>query len=73
MSIAELRYAINEVYARYGASFPNNPDVRRQFQKFSWYHPNPNTSFSDIDQSMSDVEKQNIKLLGEYRAMRRPK
>jgi hypothetical protein len=27
MSNAQLRYAINEVYARYGASFPNNPDV----------------------------------------------
>jgi uncharacterized protein YraI len=67
MSIAELRYAINEVYARHGAAFSNNPDIRRQFQKFSWYHPNPNITISDIDQSMSEIEKENIKLLGQYR------
>jgi YARHG domain/Bacterial SH3 domain len=73
MSVAELRYAINEVYARYGAAFSNNPDIRRQFQKFSWYHPNPNITFSDIDQSMSEVEKQNVKLLGQYRDARRSK
>jgi YARHG domain len=71
MSPAQLRYAINEVYARYGASFPNNPDVRKQFQKFSWYHPNPNVTFSDIDQSMLDIEKQNVALLGQYRDRRR--
>jgi hypothetical protein len=68
-----LRYAINEVYARYGAPFSDNPDIRRQFQKFSWYHPNPNIGFSDIDQSMSEIEKENIKLLGQYRSMLRSK
>jgi hypothetical protein len=73
MSVTQLRYAINEVYARYGAPFSNNPDIRRQFQKFSWYHPNPNITISDIDQSMSEIEKENIKLLGQYRAMLRSK
>jgi YARHG domain len=73
MSLAEVRYSINEVYARYGSSFSNDPDVQREFQKFSWYHPNPKISFSDIDQSMSEVEKQNIKLLGQYRARLRSK
>jgi hypothetical protein len=73
MSVAELRYAINEIYARYGAAFPSNPEIRRQFQKFSWYHPNPNITFSDIDQSMSEVERENIKLLGQYRDARKSK
>lgn len=73
MSAAELRYAINEVYARYGASFSSNPEIRRQLQKFSWYHPNQNITFSDIDQSMSEIEKANIKLLGQYREARHSK
>jgi hypothetical protein len=33
----------------------------RQFQKFGWYHPNPNTTLSDIEQSMSEIEKENVK------------
>jgi len=73
MTPAELRYAINEVYARYGATFANNPDIRRQFQKFGWYHPNPAITFSDIDATMSDIEKQNVKLLGDYRDKLRSK
>jgi hypothetical protein len=28
------------------------PDVRRQFQKFSRYHPDPKITFADIDQLM---------------------
>jgi len=73
MSVAELRYAINEIYARYGAAFTNSPDIRRQFQRFNWYHPNPNITFSDIDQSMSEIEKENIKVLGQYRDARHSK
>jgi hypothetical protein len=70
MSVPQLRYALNEVYARYGACFPKNPEIQQQFQKFSWYHPNPSITFSDIDQSMSETEKENVKLLGEYRNAR---
>lgn len=68
-SLTDLRYEINEVYARHGASFSNTPDIQQQFQKFSWYHPDPSISLSDIDWSMSDIEKQNIKLLAQYRDM----
>jgi len=66
---AEVRYAINEIYARYGATFPNHPDVQQQFQKFDWYHPDPKLTFHDIDQSMSDIERENVKVLARYRAM----
>lgn len=59
MSIAQLRYAINEVYARYGATFPQVPEIQRQFARFDWYHPNPKLSFEDIDQMMSDSERKN--------------
>jgi YARHG domain len=67
MNIAQVRYAINEVYARYGATFPRTPDVQQQFQKFSWYHPNPGITFETIDQKMSDIERQNVKVLAAYR------
>jgi hypothetical protein len=68
MSITQLRYAINEVYARYGATFPQVPEIQRQFLRFDWYHPNPRLSFvEDIDQMMSDIESQNVKMMALYR------
>jgi hypothetical protein len=48
---ADVRYAINEIYARYGATFPNHPDVQRQFQQLDWYKPKPELTFDDIGQS----------------------
>jgi YARHG domain len=36
LSAADVQYAINEIYARNGASF-HHPDVRQQFQQFDWY------------------------------------
>jgi hypothetical protein len=73
LSIAQLRYAINEVYARYGATFPNTPDIRRQFEKFYWYHPNAELSYETIDKLMSDVERQNVKYLALCRELKRGK
>ena len=67
LSAAEVRYAINEIYARYGATFPNHPDVQQQFQKFDWYHPKRKLTFDDIDQLMSDIERENVKVLAQRR------
>jgi hypothetical protein len=61
LSAAEVQYAINEIYAR--------NHVRHQFQKFDWYQPKPGLTFDDIDQSMSDTERQNLKVLAQSRAM----
>ena len=69
MSIAQMRYAINEVYARYGATFPNVPDIQRQFQKFAWYHPNPGLTFEEVDRLMSDTERENVKFLAQCREL----
>jgi hypothetical protein len=73
MSLEQIRYAINEVYARYGAMFPNAPHIQRQFQKFEWYHPNPGVTFEEIDRLMSDTERQNVKLLAKCRELKRSK
>jgi hypothetical protein len=71
LNIAQLRYAINEVYARYGATFPNTPDIQRHFDRFSWYHPNPSLTYEAIDQIMTDVERQNVKFLVLSRELKR--
>ena len=68
LNAAEVRYAINEIYARHGATFPNHPEIQQQFKKFDWYHPDANLSFNDIDQLMSDIERENVKTLAQYRA-----
>jgi hypothetical protein len=73
MRIEQMRYAINEVYARYGATFPNVPDIQRQFQKFEWYNPKPGLTFEGIDRLMSDTERQNVKLLAQCRELKRSK
>jgi hypothetical protein len=73
LSIIQLQYAIDEVYARYGATFPHRPDNQREFEKFSWYHPNPNLGYEAIDQLMSEVERQNIKFLALCRELKRGK
>ncbi len=52
----------NEIFARNGATF-QRPDVRQQFQKFAWYQPKPGLTLAVIEQSMSDIERQNVKAL----------
>lgn len=66
LNVDQIRHAINTIYARYGATFPQAPDVQRQFNRVSWYHPNPRLTFEDIDQMMSSTEAQNVKLLAWY-------
>jgi hypothetical protein len=70
MSINQMRYAINEAYARYGVTFPNTPDIQRQFQKFEWYHPNPGLTFEQVSRLMSDTERQNVKFLAQCRELK---
>ena len=62
-SYPQLRYAINELYARHGATFPNAPDIENQFRKFPWYHPLSGRTFDQIEASFSQIEIQNIKVL----------
>jgi outer membrane protein assembly factor BamD (BamD/ComL family) len=71
LSNAQLRYAINEMYARHGATFPSQPPIEAQFRKFSWYHPNPMLTFEQIEDSFSQIERDNLALLGQVREMKR--
>jgi outer membrane protein assembly factor BamD (BamD/ComL family) len=71
LSNAQLRYAINEMYARHGATFPSQPPIEAQFRKFSWYHPNPMLTFEQIEDSFSQIERDNLALLGQVREMKK--
>jgi hypothetical protein len=71
LSSAQLRYAINEMYARHGATFPSQPPIEAQFRKFSWYHPNQMLTFEQIEDSFSQIERDNLALLGQVRGMKR--
>ena len=70
-SFAQLRYAINEMYARHGASFPSQPPIEAQFRKFPWYHPNPQLTTEQIEASFTDVERENLELMGKERDLKR--
>ena len=63
---AKLRYAINEMYARHGADFKNK-DIKKWFLQFDWYHPQLGLNYDEAENDFTDIEKQNLKLLGDYR------
>jgi hypothetical protein len=65
-SLSEITYAINEMFARHGAEFEEKK-VTKQFEQFSWYKPRPGLSFDEIETEFSDLEKQNLKVLGRCR------
>ena len=63
----DLRYAINEMFARHGADFPKE-ETRRQFAKFSWYQRRPGLGFDDVEtRFFSDLERENLKRLAAAR------
>ena len=70
MDNASIRYAINEMYARHGAVFPQK-EIAAVFQTKKWYHPRPDLSFDQIEErEFSEIERFNIKILGEARDLK---
>ncbi len=70
LSADDLRYAINEMFARRGAEFQDR-DLQSTFSRFSWYRPHPGTSYKDAEAQFSPLEVSNLKLLGQFRDVRR--
>lgn len=56
-----LRLMRNEIFARYGYIFKSQ-DLRTHFESTSWYEPR----FKDVEEYLSELEKQNIKFIREY-------
>jgi len=65
-SLSDITYAINEMFARHGAEFKDKK-VTKQFEQFSWYNPRSGLSSDEIETEFSDLEKQNLKVLGRCR------
>ena len=68
LKAADLRLAINEIYARHGRQY-DTTDLNEYFSQKSWYHPQYSKSeFDQIeDQILNSYEKENLKLLSSYR------
>ncbi|HEV2841846.1 MAG TPA: protein kinase [Chthoniobacterales bacterium] len=58
----DLQYAMNEVFARHGRRFEDN-QVAAVFGKLSWYRPRADLSNQQIEESLSEVEVQNVIML----------
>lgn len=67
----QLRYAINEMYARHGLYFKDD-SLRNLFVRFPWYKPDSRLTFEAIESRLSDIEIQNLRVLGELRNARKP-
>lgn len=61
LSLREINYAKNEIYARHGRKF-NSPELQNYFNSKSWYKGtvNPEAFGENI---LSDIEKKNAELL----------
>ncbi len=66
LGLDDLRYAVNEMYARRGASF-KQAEIAQNFTSKEWYKPRPGVSFDDLEKEFSTIEADNLKLLGKER------
>ncbi len=66
LDLSDVRYAINEMFARHGARF-KDAKTRETFSQFAWYQPRPDATFDEIETEFSEVEKQNLAVLRRVR------
>ncbi len=69
LSLSQIRYAINELYASYGYPFENSKatEIRKHFSQFPWFRPESGLKMEVIDTRMTAIEKRNIEVLAEAR------
>ena len=65
MSLEEVQFAINEIYAKNGFRFTKG-ESKAYFESMSWYNPDT-TDMKVVVSRMNDYEYANIKLMGNYR------
>lgn len=62
----ELRIMRNEIFARHGYIFQTGGEMANYFKQQSWYSP----KFSNVDNLLSDIEKQNIATIKDVESQR---
>jgi YARHG domain len=67
-SFGEVRYAINEMYARHGYDFPKK-EIKSVFLKYRWYRNRlrPKRDVEEIEKEFNEYETENSRLLGQMR------
>lgn len=64
MSKADVRIAINEMFARYGWSFGGSGELYDYFSSKDWYEPDPSlTSANQAEQQFSPLERKNLQVI----------
>jgi serine/threonine protein kinase len=58
----DLQYAINEMVARHGFVFEDKK-IASMFGKLSWYRPRRDLSKQQIEESLSDIEIENVRMI----------
>lgn len=58
---ADIYILRNSIFARHGFAF-RNKQLRMYFENYRWYMP----VYSDVKENLTDIEKQNIKILLRY-------
>jgi hypothetical protein len=66
----DLQYAINETFARHGFVFEDSR-IAALFGRMSWYRPRRDLSKQEIDESLSEIEVQNVVMLHSVTVARR--
>jgi hypothetical protein len=67
LSLTQLRYAINEMFARHGAIF-SDKEIASVFRDKNWYVAKKGLSYDQIEHSIfSDVERRNLLILSAER------
>lgn len=60
MDINSLNIALNEIYARHGESYANDPYLNTHFKRCAWYSP---SGKKVADEDLNEVETRNVKAI----------
>lgn len=67
LELADVKYAIFEMFARHGAQI-DDAKMKKAFSQFSWYQAREGLTFDEAEKEFSDIEKHNLEVLRRVRA-----
>jgi hypothetical protein len=65
-NLAEVRYEINQIYARHGMVFPKQ-EIQAHFEKQAWYKPKKGLTYDQTEEQFSILEHHYIEALATRR------
>jgi hypothetical protein len=70
-SLDDIRYALNEMFARHGFDF-GDVELKQQFANAPWYQPRPGVSQQQIIDEFTPRERANLEVLARCRDLKTP-